>query len=120
MPAGFFLGAASVTQVWSPPSAAVGRRFFATVSVLVLAVVLPIVIRGAPLADDYHNCVRPTEVGYSGFLSESLHRLGAVRPARFVEIFAIGPLCDRVPFGIVILVPLALTALVAVLLCGLL
>ena len=71
------------------------------VTVVFVAVTLPVVARGGPLADDYHNCIRPTEVGYDGFLGESARRLGVVRPARFVEIFTIGSLCQQVPFGVV-------------------
>lgn len=90
------------------------------VSVIFVAVTLPVLVRGGPLADDYHNCIRPTEVGYDGFLGESARRLGVVRPARFVEIFTIGSLCRRVPFGVIILVPLGLTLLVAFAVRGLL
>ena len=90
------------------------------VGVIFVAVTLPVVVGGGPLADDYHNCIRPTEVGYDGFLGESARALGVVRPARFVEIFTIGSLCRRVPFGVVILVPLGLTLLVAFAIRGLL
>jgi hypothetical protein len=90
------------------------------VAALFLLVTLPVVVAGQPLADDYHNCIRPTQVGLDGFLGESTRRLGAVRPARFIEIFVIAPLCQAVPFGLVILVPLALTLLVGLLLRGLL
>jgi hypothetical protein len=90
------------------------------VTVVFVAVTLPVVVRGGPLADDYHNCIRSTEVGYDGFLGESARRLGVVRPARFVEIFTIGSLCQQVPFGVVILIPLGLTLLVAFSIRGLL
>jgi hypothetical protein len=43
-----------------------------------------------------------------------------VRPARFLEIAAIAGLCQRIPFGFVILIPLALKLLVAFVLRGLL
>jgi hypothetical protein len=90
------------------------------VAVLFVLLSLPVVVGGGPLADDYHTCVRPTEVGYDGFLGESARRLGVVRPARFIEIFVIAPLCQRVPFGLVILVPLGITLFVAFSIRGLL
>jgi hypothetical protein len=96
------------------------RLLLPTVAALFVLITLPLIVRGEPLADDFHNCLRPTEIGLGGFLGESASRLGAVRPARFLEIFAIAPLCRRAPFGLIILIPLALTLLVAFLLRGLL
>jgi hypothetical protein len=102
------------------PTSRAARTLLLAVAGLFLLVTLPVVAAGQPLADDYHNCIRPTQVGLEGFLGESTRRLGAVRPARFIEILVIAPLCQRVPFGLVILVPLALTLLVGLLLRGLL
>ena len=101
------------------PATAIPILLVAT-SIVFVALTLPVLVDGGPLADDYHNCVRPTEIGYDGFLGESARRLGVVRPARFVEIFAIGSLCQNVPFGVVILMPLAITVLVAFSIRGLL
>jgi len=102
-------------------AAATGRWLLVVVSVLFLAVVTPVVLKGAPLADDYHTCLRPVQDGsYGPFLGDSWRELGAVRPARFLEIAAIAGLCQRVPFGFVILIPLALKLAVAVVLRGLL
>jgi hypothetical protein len=81
---------------------------------------LPVVIRGAPLADDFHNCVEPTRAGLNTFFAASTERLGAVRPARFVEILLTTGVCQQLPFGFAIAVPLALTLLVAALLRALL
>lgn len=103
-----------------PDAARAGRVVLATVAVAFLVLVLPVVVRGGLLADDYHNCIRPQQVGYDGFLDESWDRLGIVRPARFVEIFVTAPLCERVPFGFVIAVPLAATFAVGWLARGLL
>jgi hypothetical protein len=95
-------------------------------SVLVAAIAsftllcLPVVVRGAPLADDFDNCVQPARQGLAGFLQASVERLGAVRPARFLEIFLTVGVCRHLPFAIAIAVPLALTLLVALLLRGLL
>jgi hypothetical protein len=111
------------TEVPAVPSGTrieVARFLFPAIAALVVLVTLPVIVRGEPLADDYHTCLRPTEIGLDGFLGESARRLGAVRPARFLEIFAIAPLCRHVPFGVVIVFPLALTLLVAYLLRGLL
>jgi hypothetical protein len=101
-------------------SSQASRKLLLGVAGLFLLVTLPVVVAGQPLADDYHTCLRPTQVGLDGFLGESWRRMGAVRPARFVEIFVIAPLCQQVPYGLVILVPLALTLLVGLLLRGLL
>jgi hypothetical protein len=101
-------------------SSQASRKLLLGVGGLFLLVTLPVVVAGQPLADDYHTCLRPTQIGLDGFLGESTRRMGAVRPARFVEIFVIAPLCQQVPFGLVILVPLALTLLVGLLLRGLL
>jgi hypothetical protein len=81
---------------------------------------LPVVLRGAPLADDFHNCVEPTRAGLDTFFAASTQRLGAVRPTRFVEILVTTGVCQHLPFGFAIAVPLALTLLVAVLLRALL
>jgi hypothetical protein len=81
---------------------------------------LPVLVRGAPLADDFHNCVEPTRAGLDTFFAASTERLGAVRPARFVEILLTTGVCQHLPFGFAIAVPLALTLLVAVLLRALL
>ena len=102
-------------------AAIAGRWLLVVVAVLFLVVVAPVVLEGAPLADDYHTCLRPVEDGsYGPFLADSWRELGAVRPARFLEIAAIAGLCQRIPFGFVILIPLALKLAVALLLRGLL
>jgi hypothetical protein len=98
-------------------AAGAGRRLLAVVTVLFLAVVTPVVLKGAPLADDFHTCLRPVQDGsYGPFLRDSWREMGAVRPARFLEIAAIAGLCQRVPFGFVILIPLALKLAVALVL----
>jgi hypothetical protein len=102
-------------------AATAGRWLLVVVTVLFLGVVTPVVLTGSPLADDYHTCLRPVEDGsYRPFLADSWRELGAVRPARFLEIAAIAGLCQRVPFGLVILIPLVLKLAVAVVLRGLL
>jgi hypothetical protein len=98
-----------------------GRVLLVLVTVIYLAVVSPVVLRGGPLADDFHTCMRPIEDGsFAPLLAESWQDLGMVRPARFIEIAAIGGLCKQVPFGVLILIPLALKLAVAYLLLGLL
>jgi hypothetical protein len=81
---------------------------------------LPVVVRGAPRADDFHNCVEPARAGLDTFFAASTDRLGAVRPARFLEILLTTGVCQHLPFGFAIAVPLALTLLVAGLLRALL
>jgi hypothetical protein len=94
--------------------------FFLAVGAVFVAVCLPIVLRGAPLADDFVNCLEPQRGGLGAALSDSLHRLGALRRAHFVEIIVTTEVCQHLPFGVAILVPLALTLTVAFLLRGLL
>lgn len=91
----------------------------ATVAVFV-ALGAPVVWRGAPLADDFNNCLAPIEAGLGGFLATSWERLGMVRPARFLEILLTTGVCQTLPFGVAIAVPLALTVAVAFLARGLL
>jgi hypothetical protein len=97
-----------------------GTAVLAAVTVSFLIIVLPVIAKGEPLADDYYSCIRHTEVGLSGALHQSLIGTGAVRPARFLEIVLLAGLCGRAPFGLIMLVPLALTLTVAWLLRGLL
>lgn len=85
-----------------------------------VAVAAPVVVRGGLLADDYNNCLAPKEQGLGSFLSESMDRLGLIRPARFVEILLTTGVCERLPFGVAIAVPAVLTVAVAFLLRGLL
>jgi hypothetical protein len=89
---------------------------------LFLLVVLPVVLRGAPLRDDFDLCVNPRwNSGPGRVLSELLAEQGAVRlPGRLVQVGLIAGLCGELPFALFIAIPLALTLGVAVLLRGLL
>jgi hypothetical protein len=92
-------------------------RFLLPVTVATfVAVAAPVLWRGAPLADDFNNCLAPIEQGLSGFLDASWQRLGMIRATRFVEILLSTGVCRSLPFGVAIAVPLLLTILVAVLL----
>jgi hypothetical protein len=102
---------------WIPDAATV---LLVLVTLVFLLIMLPVIIKGEPLADDYFSCIRHTEIGLSGAVHQSLVGTGAVRPARFLEILLLSSLCGRVPFGLLMLVPLALTLTVAYLLRGLL
>ncbi len=93
-----------------------GRLLLGVASLTLLAVSLPVIIRGAPLADDFHNCLAPHDRGLLGFMSDSVERLGVIRPARFLEILLTTGVCQRLPFGIAIAVGLLLTFVVALLL----
>jgi hypothetical protein len=92
----------------------------AVVAVLVVAISLPVAVRGAPLADDFVNCLQPQRIGLAATLEGSLDRLGAVRRAHFAEIVITTEVCQHLPFGVAIAVPLLLTLAVAFLLRGLL
>src|SRR5688572_25315752 len=97
-----------------------GRKVLVAVVLLFVAVCLHVVVRGAPLADDFYNCQEPQRVGLGSSLGESFERLGILRRAHLVEIILTTEVCQHLPFGIAIAVPLALTLLVAALLVGLL
>jgi hypothetical protein len=90
------------------------------VAALFVAVCLPVVFRGAPLADDFVNCLEPQREGLASTLGASLERLGALRKAHLLEIVITTETCQHLPFGFAIAVPLALTLAVAMLLRGLL
>lgn len=97
-----------------------GRLVLGGAAAAVVAVAAPVIWRGAPLADDFNNCLAPIEFGLGGFLAQSWDRLGMVRPARFLEIVLTTGVCQTLPFGVAIAVPLALTLVVALLAVGLL
>jgi len=97
-----------------------GTWILAGIGCLFTAMCLPIVVRGAPLADDFFNCLRPQQIGLGAFLAESLERLGALRRAHFLEILITTETCQYLPFGVAIAVPLVITLAIAVLLRGLL
>jgi hypothetical protein len=97
-----------------------GRPVLWAAVAVFLVVTLPVVIRGAPLADDFTNCVQPHRIGVAGALGASIDRLGASRKAHLVEILLTSAVCGHVPFGVAIAVPLALTLAIAFLLRGLL
>jgi hypothetical protein len=98
----------------------VGRAILVGAMAIFVGVSLPVVVRGAPLADDLNNCLAPQEIGLGGFLSSSWDRLGMVRPARFVEIVLTTGICRSLPFGVAIAVSMTLTIAVGLLLRGLL
>jgi hypothetical protein len=87
---------------------------------LFLLIAVPVIVHGTPLADDYLICLRPVNEGYRSYLSEIWRDTGVVRPTRFIELALISKACGSLPFGAIILVPLALKFVVAFLLYGLL
>lgn len=89
-------------------------------AVVFVAICLPVVVRGAPLADDFANCLGPMQDGLASSLAQAWERLGVVRPAHLLEVVITSGVCQRLPFGFAIAVPLTLTLVVAVLLRGLL
>jgi hypothetical protein len=99
-----------------PEQAGAARLLLPVTVALFAAVSAPVAWRGAPLGDDFNNCLAPIEQGLWGFLDTSWERLGIIRAARFLEILVTTGVCRSLPFGVAIAVPLALTILVAVLL----
>jgi hypothetical protein len=87
---------------------------------LFVAVVAPVVVRGAPLADDFTNCASTARMGFASTLGGSIERLGASRKAHLLEILVTGGVCHHAPFGLAIAVPLLLTIAIAFLLRSLL
>jgi hypothetical protein len=88
---------------------------------LLLLVVTPVLIQGGLLADEYIICLRPVhDGGYGPYLQAIWHDTGVVRPARFIELFLISNTCTRLPYGLVMLVPLSLKFAAGFLICGLL
>jgi hypothetical protein len=103
------------------PEERAGRWLLVGVVVLFAIIVTPVVIRGGLLADEYVICMRPIrDGGYGAYLDAIWRDTGIVRPARFIELFLISKTCTTLPFGFVILVPLALKFGAAALLYGLL
>ena len=103
------------------PQDQAGRWLLAAIVVLLAVIATPVVIRGGLLADEYVICMRPIrDGGYGAYLHAIWQDTGVVRPARFIELFLISKTCTTVPFGLVILVPLALKLGAAALLYGLL
>ena len=98
-----------------------GRWLLVIVAALVVAVMLPVVVKGALLADEYIICLRPVhDGGYGPYLEAIWHDTGVVRPARFVELFLIAETCRSIPYGFVIAIPLLLKLAAAATLLGLL
>jgi hypothetical protein len=93
----------------------VGTALLITTMAAFVLIGLPVIWRGAPLADDFINCTAPKELGLSGAFSVSWQLFGAMRPARFLEMLLTGAVCRHLPFGVAIAVPLLLTLGVAVL-----
>ena len=91
----------------------IGRAVLAVAVAAFVLIAIPVVWRGAPLADDFNNCVAPVEMGVGGFMAASWHQLGAIRPARFLEILVSGSICRSLPFGVAIAVSLMVTLAVA-------
>jgi hypothetical protein len=101
-------------------AARVGRITFVAALLVFVALSAPVIWRGAPLADDFTNCLAPVRLGLVGFATASWDRLGIVRPARFLEILLTTGVCRTLPFGAAIVVPFLLTLGVAMLTRGLL
>jgi hypothetical protein len=108
--------AAHGDRVPAPAARLGGRLLLGAASVTLVAVSVPVMLRGAPLADDFNNCLAPQDMGLAGFMSASFERLGLIRPARFVEILLTTGVCQNLPFGVAIVVGLSLTFVVAFLL----
>jgi hypothetical protein len=102
------------------PGESAGRWLIIAAVILFAIIAAPVVIRGGLLADDYVICMRPIHQGYGPYIDSIWHDTGVVRPARFIELFLISRTCKTVPFGLAILVPLALKFGAAALLYGLL
>lgn len=101
-------------------AARLGTVVLVVVALLFVIVTLPVVLRGAPLSDDFVNCLQPQRSGLGSTLADSFERLGALRRAHLVEIVITTEVCQHLPFGVAIAVPLLLTLGIALVLRGLL
>jgi hypothetical protein len=102
------------------PTDRIGRAVLAVAVAAFVLIAIPVLWRGAPLADDFNNCVGPRELGFGDFIAWSWHLLGAIRPARFLEILVTASICGSLPFGVAIMVSLIATLAVAFQVRGLL
>lgn len=98
----------------------VGSIVLIVIIVIFVGVGAIVVIRGAPLADDFVNCLEPGRKGIGPTLAASFERLGVLRRAHLLEILVTWQACERSAFGIAIAIPLLLTVGVALALRGLL
>jgi len=108
------------SMIDSPHPSKLGRCLVAVVAGLLLIIVSPVLIEGGLLADEYIICLRPVREGYEPYIRAIWQDTGIVRPARFIELFLISKCCTQLPYGLVMLVPLALKFAAAFLLYGLL
>ena len=57
-----------------------GGVIFGAAAIAFIGIAIPLIWRGAPLADDFNNCLAPAELGLGGFIRASWQQLGAIRP----------------------------------------
>jgi hypothetical protein len=98
----------------------VGVIVLIVVIVMFLGIAASVVVRAAPLADDFVNCLEPRRNGIGSTLAASFERLGVMRRAHLLEILLTSQACERSAFGVAIAVPLLLTLGIALALRGLL
>jgi hypothetical protein len=97
-----------------------GTTVLIVVIILFVSIGAIVVIRAAPLADDFVNCLEPRRFGLGPTLAASFERLGVLRRAHLLEILLTSQVCERSAFGVAIAVPLVLTLGVGLALRGLL
>jgi hypothetical protein len=100
----------------TPAGRVIGQLVLGAACLALVAVSVPVILRGAPLADDFNNCLAPRDQGLLDFMSESFERLGVIRPARFVEILLTTGVCQSLPFGVAIAAGLLMSFVVGFLL----
>jgi hypothetical protein len=108
-------------EITSSDASTASGWLIGVIGAVLLSIVLPALVHGAPLADDFQICMRPiNDGGYDSYLHAIWLDAGVVRPARFLELFLISKMCTWAPWWLIMLVPLALKFVVAVLLYRLL
>jgi hypothetical protein len=85
------------------------RALLLTTAGLVLLVSLPVILRGAPLADDYTACVDVARRGLADHVAWMFRFTGVVRPARYLEVALIGAACPHRALGVLIAASLLMT-----------
>ena len=79
----------------------------------VTIVALPVIVRGAPLADDYVACVDVARRGLADHVRWMFQFTGVIRPARFLEVALIGTVCPYRHLGALIALSFATTVTIA-------
>jgi hypothetical protein len=107
-----------VASTRQDPRARAGLLLLVVVAALFVLTVLPVILKGEPLRDDFDLCISDRwNSGITRIISERWAEEGIVRLfAKAGEASYVATLCGAVPFWVLLVLPLTLTLVVAVLL----